>query len=109
MKKSKFVGIKDGLWECLRYAIADVQGTRCKRKVDENGKKARAKSPGSRQYEYEWGRPTSDGEAMKYIKLTAAQVRKVYKGLATVEEYERKKEAKRSLQHKERISYSFCD
>lgn len=109
MKKSKFVGVKDGLWECTRYAVSDVQGTRCKRKVDKNGKKARAKSPGSRQYEYEWCRLTSAGEAMKYITLSAAQSRKVYKGLASVEDYEKKKEAKRSLTYKERISYSFCD
>lgn len=109
MRKSKFVGTKDGLWECIRYVISDVQGTRCRKKVDINGKKARAKSPGSRQYEYEYCRPTSDGEAMKYITLTAAQARKVYRGLATVEEYETKKEALRSLQHKERISYCFCD
>jgi hypothetical protein len=111
MKKSKFVGLRDGLWECIGYMVSDVQGARCKKKLDDMGKKARTKSPGSRQYDYEWCRPTSDGEAMKYITLSAYQAKRVYKGLATVEEYAKKKEAKQlqkqSRTYKERVSYSF--
>jgi len=109
MKKSKFVGMQDDLWECVRCAVATVQGTRCKRKRTENGKMAKAKSPGSRQYEYDWRRPTSDGKAFKYITLNAQQTARVRNGLATVEEYAQKKEAKRSFRHLERIDYSFCD
>jgi hypothetical protein len=78
-------------------------------KCDATGKKAKTKSPGSRQYEYDWRRLTSDGKAYKYITLNAQQAARVLNGLATVEEYAKKKSAKRSLKHLERIDYSFCD
>lgn len=107
MRRSKFLGnIYDG-WICTRVAVADVQPAFCRRKVD--GKRVRSKSPGSKQYSYELNRLTSDGKAMKNIVLTAAQMRKVARGLITVEEFSLQREAKRSLEYKERISYTFCD
>jgi hypothetical protein len=109
MRKSKFVGMRDGLWECVRCAVSTVQGARCKLKLTADGKKAKAKSPGSKQYEYDWRRPTSDGKAFKYITLNAQQSARVLKGLSTVEEYAQKKEAKRSFKHFEKIDYCFCD
>lgn len=109
MRKSKFVGMQNGPWEFVRCAVSTVQGSRCKLKLTADGKKAKAKSPGSKQYEYECRRPTSDGKAFKYITLNAQQAARVLKGLATVEEYAQKKEAKRSFEHFERIDYSFCD
>lgn len=109
MRKSKFVGMQNELWECVRCAVSNVQGSRCKLKLTPEGKKAKTKSPGSRQYEYEWRRPTSDSKAYKYIRLNAQQAAKVLKGLITVEEYAQRKEAKRSFEHRERVDYSFCD
>lgn len=109
MKTSKFVGMKDGLWECVRCAVSSVQGRYCAKKREANGKKAKAKSPGSRQYEYVWRRPTSDGKAYKYITLNAQQTARVLNGQASVEDYAKKKEVKRSFKHLERVDYSFCD
>ena len=52
---------------------------------------------------------TSDGKAIKSIMLNAAQTRMVYLGKATVAEYVKKKERKRSRELKERVNYIFCD
>jgi hypothetical protein len=109
MRKSKFVGMQNGIWECVRCVTASIQGRYCAFKRTADNKKAKAKHPGSRNYEYLWRRLTSDGKAYKYITLTAAQTNKILRGLATVEEYAQKKEAKRSFEHIERVSYCFCD
>ena len=107
MKKSKFFGMKSGEWECTHVGVADVQPAFCRRKV--NGKRVRSKSPGSQQYYYIFERPTSDLKAMKMIRLNANQASKVLKGQATVEDFAKKKERKRSEIYKEKVSYSFCD
>ena len=107
MRKSKFVGMRSGNWECVHMGVADVQPAYCRRRVD--GKRVRSKSPGSRQYYYAFERLTSDAKAMKMIRLNAAQVRQVLNGTHTVEYFAEKKAAKKSQLFKEKVSYSFCD
>ena len=106
MRKSKYVGMKSGNWECTHQGIADVQPIYCRRKVD--GKRVRSKHPGSRQYYYIFERLTSDAKAMKMIRLNASQVRQVRDGWYTVEDFAKKKAAKHSQVFKEKVSYSFC-
>lgn len=107
MRKSKFLGMKSGLWQCIGVGVAYVQPAYKQKKVD--GKRVRSKYPGHQQYDYTFERLTSDGKALKTIKLNAAQVRQVLDGKYTVEEFALKKEAKRSLELNKRVSYSFCD
>ena len=107
MRKSKYVGMKSGTWECVHMGVADVQPAFCRRKVA--GKRVRSKSPGSRQYYYIFERLTSDSKAMKMIRLNASQVRQVLNGTYSVEYFAEKKEAKRSQVFNEKVSYSFCD
>ena len=107
MKKSKYLGLKSGDWTCTYTAVADVQPKYCRRKVD--GKRVLSKSPGSMQYYYIFERLTSDGKAMKMIRLNAAQARQVLHNWFTVEDFARKKAAKRSQEFKDKVSYSFCD
>lgn len=109
MRKSKFVGTKSGNWECIGYSIARVQPAYHINGRDENGKKLRSISAGHRQYDYLWERLTSDGKAMKTIKLNALQAKQVLDGKRTVEEFAMKKEAKRSFAVKDRVNYCFCD
>ena len=107
MKKSKFFGMRSGDWECTHVGVADVQPAFCRRRVD--GKRVRSKSPGSQQYYYIFERLTSDNKAMKMIRLNATQVRQVFNNWFTVEDFAKKKEAKRSQAFKQKVSYSFCD
>ena len=107
MKTSKYLGLKSGTWECTYVGVADVQPAFCRRKV--NGKRVRSKSPGSQQYYYIFERPTSDGKAMKMIRLNAQQANLVLKGRKAVEDYAKRKEAERSTDFVQKISYSFCD
>lgn len=106
MRKSKYIDLCSGTWKCTHVGVADVQPSRCRRKRV-NGKLAKSKSPGSKQYYYIFERPTSDGKAMKMIRLNASQVNKVRKGLATVEDFAKNKAAERSQAFKEKVSYSF--
>jgi hypothetical protein len=46
---------------------------------------------------------------MKMIRLNAAQARQVLCNWFTVEDFARKKEAKRSQDFAHKVSYSFCD
>lgn len=107
MKKSKYLGLKSGNWQCTHVGIADVQPAFCRRRV--NGKRVRSKSPGSKQYYYIFERITSDKKAMKMIRLNATQVRQVLYNWFTVEDFAQKKEAQRSQVFKDKVSYSFCD
>ena len=107
MKTSKYLGLKSGTWECTYVGVADVQPAFRRRKV--NGKRVRSKSPGSQQYYYIFERPTSDGKAMKMIRLNAQQANLVLKGRKAVEDYAKRKEAERSTDFVQKISYSFCD
>ena len=109
MKKSKFVGTKSGGYTCIGIGVADVQPKYCRRKRTEDGKKAKTRSPHSQQYNYNYAKLTSDGKAIKHITLSAAQARKVYNGLATVDEYVKKKERKRPQAVQESVNYCFCD
>lgn len=107
MRKSKYLGTKSGTWECTGIEVAYVQPVYKQKK--EAGKRIRSKYPGHRQYEYLWERLTSDKKAMKTIRLNAAQVRQVLDGKYTVEQFAQRKEAKRSMGIKNRVSYCFCD
>ena len=107
MKTSKYLGFKSGTRECTHVGVADVQPAFCRRRV--NGKRVRSKSPGSQQYYYIFERPTSDGKAMKMIRLNAQQANLVLNGRKAVEDYAKRKEAERSTDFVQKISYSFCD
>ena len=107
MKKSKYLNMTSGDWTCTYVGVADVQPAFCRRKV--NGKRVRSKSPGSRQYYYIFERITSDKKALKMIRLSAAQARKVLVNTSTVEEFAKKKEVLRSQIFNNKVSYSFCD
>ena len=110
MKKSKFVGTKSGDYTCIGIEVADVQPKYCRRKLTEDGKKAKTKSYHSQQYRYPYAKLTSDGKAIKHITLTAAQARKVYNGQATVDEYVKKMEQKKArMTVKKSVNYCFCD
>lgn len=111
MKKSKFIGLQNCGYTCTGIEVADVQPKRCRKKTTADGKKAKTKSPYSKQYRYPFEKLTSDGKAIKSIMLSAAQARNVYRGLVTVDEYVKKKERKRSQTYSlnERVNYSFCD
>ena len=112
MKKSKYVGMRNGNYECVDIVVARVQSVYT-RKRDEDGKKIKSKRPGHRLYDYIWERLTSDGKAMKIVRLNAQQVRRVLDGSITVEQValakEEMREAGRKMKAKHRVSYSFCD
>lgn len=106
MRRSKYLGLKSGAWECTHVGVAGVQPA-FKKKRDYYGNRVRSKSPGHQTYYYIFERPTSDGEAMKMIRLNACQALQVLKGLKTVEEYAT---AKKDLKHpafKDKLSYCF--
>jgi hypothetical protein len=109
MKKSKYLGMRSGDYVCTGVVVTDVQPKYCRRKVNADGTKAKTKSHHSQQYGYNYEKLTSDGKAIKSILLNASQARNVYRGLATVNDYAKKKELKRSRALKERVSYCFCD
>lgn len=115
MRKCKFTGFESCGYVCVGYEIANEQTRYCKRKLTPDGKKALAKSFHSKDYKYPWVKLTSDGKALKHITLSAAQTRKIYNGLATVDDYVKKLERNRSKtiikksDVKERVNYCFCD
>jgi hypothetical protein len=105
MKRTKYLHMQSGEWECTHIGVASITGAFKKTPV--NGKRVRNLTPGHRNYYYIFERLTSDSKAMKMIRLNASQVNKVRKGLATVEEFAKKKAAERSQAFKEKVSYSF--
>lgn len=107
MRKSKFLGMKSGEWECTYMGVARVQPAYRVKKV--NGKRVRSVSVGHRQYYYIFERETSDAKAIKMIRLNANQANNVLRGKYTVEELADKKKAKRSKAFTDKVSYSFCD
>ncbi len=107
MRKSKYLGLKSGTWECTHVGVARVQPVYKKSKV--NGKREKAKYPGHLAYYYIFERPTSDNKAIKMIRLNAAQANLVLNGKKTVEEIADRKKSLRSSEFKEKVSYSFCD
>lgn len=106
MRKSKYLGLKSGDWECTHVGVARVQPVICDYKKV-GGKRARAKYPGHRNYYYIFERPTSDGKAMKMVRLNSAQARMVLCNWSTVEAIAQKKQAERSRAFTEKVSYSF--
>lgn len=108
MRKSKYLGMKSGDWECTHVGVASVQPAYTM-KLGPYGRRLRSKHPGSQQYYYIFERLTSDSKAMKMIRLNAAQARAVLDGKYTVEEFAKKKAAKRTQVFKNKVSYSFCD
>jgi hypothetical protein len=108
MKKSKYLGMKSGNWECTHVGVARVQPA-YKLKKNNYGQRVRTKYPGHQSYYYIFERLTSDQKAMKMIRLNASQANLVLKGVASVEDFAAKKERKRSQTFTEKVSYSFCD
>ena len=108
MKKSKYLGMKNGDWTCTHIGVDRVQPAFTKRR-DEDGKKIRSKNAGHQSYYYIFERLTSDKKAMKTIRLGYWSVKKVYTGERSVEEFAKKKERKRSQEFRHKVSYSFCD
>ena len=112
MKKSKYLGMVNGDWECTHIGVARVQPAfkqQKNHKKDGNGNRARNKYPGHQTYYYVFERLTSDKKAMKMIQLNASQVNKVLKGKCTVEDIAKKKEIVRSQSFPAKVSYSFVD
>ena len=108
MRKSKYLGMKSGDWECTHVGVERVQPA-FKEKRDYLGRRVRNKYPGHQSYYYIFERLTSDLKAMKMIRLNANQANQVLKGERTVEHFAEKKERKRSQNFKNKVSYSFCD
>jgi hypothetical protein len=112
MKKSKYLGMVNGDWECTHIGVARVQPAfkqQKNMKRSSSGARARNKYPGHQTYYYIFERLTHDKKAIKAIQLNAAQANQVLKGKYTVEHFAEKKEAKRSLVVSERVNYAFCD
>lgn len=107
MRISKYVGLKSGTWECTHVGVERVQPA-YKIKRNNYGQRVRSKYPGHQTYYYIFERLTSDGKALKMIRLNASQARMVLSGKKTVEDYSIKKERERSTSFKEKVSYSFC-
>ena len=116
MRKSKYLGKKNGDWTCTHVGVAFVQPVLTKKK-NEDGKRVRSKQPGHQTYYYIFERLTSDGIAEKMVRLTAQQVKRVFDGGTTVEYLaDAKKDmfADEKTRHRARkfvnkVSYSFCD
>ena len=108
MRKSKYIGLKSGAWVCTHLSVARVQPA-YKEKRNALGKRVRNLYPGHQTYQYTFDRLTSDGKAIKSITLNAHQARQVLQGWKSVEEFSIQKELERSLDYKDRVSYSFCD
>lgn len=108
MKKTKYLGMVNGEWECTHVGVDRVQPV-FTQKRGEDGKKLRSKRAGHQSYYYIWERLTSDEKAMKMIRLGYWQVKKVLSGERTVEDFATKKERKRSQEFTKKVSYSFCD
>jgi hypothetical protein len=114
MRKSKYLGMQSGDWECTHVGVARVQPA-FKKKKDDEGRRVRSKRPGHRTYYYIFERLTSDKKAMKMIRLNAKQVRQVLDGWITVESVANAKKEMNEAGVRaakffvNKVSYSFCD
>lgn len=108
MRKSKYLGMVNGDWQCTHVGVDRVQPAFTKKRGLDD-KRVRSKNPGHQLYYYIFERPTSDERAMKMIRLNAAQARRVWTGKTTVEEIAIMKERLRTQAFKNKVSYSFCD
>lgn len=93
----------DNNWTCTHVGIARVQA---KKKL--NGKGA-SRWPGHQTYYYIFERPTSDGKALKLVRLNAAEASKVYQGVITVEEIAEARAVVKPREFSKKISYHFTD
>ena len=107
MRKSKYLHKTFGNWTCTHVGVADVQPKICRVKRTTLGKKAKTKSPGSRQYYYIFERLTSDNKAEKLVRLSAGQAAKVYRGTLTVEAIADSRQEKGVGTFKDKVSYHF--
>jgi hypothetical protein len=108
MRKSKYLGMRDGDWFCSHVGVDRVQPAYTQKK-DENGRKVRSKRAGHRTYYYIFERLTSDEKAMKMIRLGYWQAKQVFNGERSVEYFAEKKARKRSQVFTQKVSYAFCD
>lgn len=108
MRKSGYVGMRNGDWVCTHCGIDYLQPA-FRKKRDMNGKRVRSVSAGHQQYYYIFERLTSDGIAFKQTRLNAYQALRVKHGELTVEEIANKKRSLNSEKFIDQISYCFCD
>ena len=112
MIRSKYIGMRNGNYVCVGAEVARIQPVYTNKR-NEDGKKIKSKRPGHRLYAYTFERLTSDGKAMKIIRLNAKQVKQVLDGSITVEQVaiarEEMRKAGKQLKTVHRVSYSFCD
>ena len=107
MKKTKYLGMKSGDWECTHVGVDRVQPVFTK-KYDEDGKKVRSKRAGHQTYYYIFERPIYDAKALKMVRLGYWQAKNVFAGLYDVDYYAKKKLAKRNPTFKNKVSFSYC-
>ena len=106
MKKTKYLGMKSGDWTCTRVDVDYIQSAYTQKR-DEHGRKIRSKYPGHRLYSYTFERATSDAKAIKTIKLSCVQARRVLNGERDVEYYAEKKQRMANQSTRTKVSYSF--
>lgn len=107
--KSKYLGMISGAWQCTHVGVASVQPVYKKYEKDPLGRRVKSKSPGSKQYYYIFERPTSDGKAMKMVRLSAAEALRVRTGLSAVEQIADRKKSCVKPNFTQKVSYSFHD
>lgn len=93
-KSSKYLGKTFGNWTCVSIGINNVQGKK-------------AKAPYHQNYYYIFQRKTSDGKALKSIRLNSGEASKVYKGKVDVETILTKREAKAITSFNRGVTYRF--
>ena len=108
MKKSKYLGTKNGDWTCTHVVVARVQPSYNKKK-DDDGKRVKSKRPGHRTYYYIFERLTSDGVAEKIVSLNASEIKRVATGWTTVESIAKLKKERNSKKFTSKVLYNFCD
>ena len=99
MKKSKYLQTQFGEWTCTHVGIARTQPLFYK------GTKAVSRRPYHNTYYYLFERITSDGKAIKQIRLSCKEAAKLYKGQTTVEEIADRRAIKREIGTTKRVNY----
>lgn len=99
MKKSKYLQRQFGEWTCTHVGIARTQPLYYK------GTKIVSRRPYHNTYYYLFERITSDGKAIKQIRLNALEAAQLYKGHTTVEEIADDRAIKQEIGTITRINY----
>ena len=99
MKKSKYLQKQFGEWTCTHVGIARTQPLFYK------GTKIASRRPYHNTYYYLFERVTSDGKALKQIRLNCKEAAKLYKGQTTVEEIADSRAIKREIGTTTRVNY----